>query len=793
MRSGDNVGLLKALGLQARPVDAPRSAAPASDTDPAAEGPSAPAGPDAADAIAREASDARADVDAVLSQITALVLGGITDDAARRSVNAELAKLKAAFAKADKFKGRKATAAFNALLGPAQDLRARADRTKDAGEWVQAHVAPMLAPVQAGIDAMASAPKAVLQKEFDGLKSDVKRYAEAGDTTALQSIVAPRLGKLHGLVTTLPKVSAQAGADLDRAAKLLLALDHVQASGLLARLAALKDARETHWPAGASLDEIAASVDTLQSGAKALIADAEALQSSLALDREIAALRARLDALKPRIDKASESPVPAYIDQRQGNVKRLAQALDEQLAARKKAPAEKSLAGLQLALDDMEKFKGLWAAHKARFDAARNGPIKAALALKLEPADLAASRDKAIHAREQEIEAMTLQGVFGPADRAIEQWVVEAGAWAGAKEAYDSLHTKDPKTGKLEDLAGKGGGAAVLDALVADLPPATPPKVLISAIKARYGVKLEQFKNLKKDKAGKNTWDIDESTKIDPTRPDPQQEVDLEGLYKVLGKVPVKDVRNVEKIERVTDDKMSGVYSGGVFTDTIALHCGRPGGPEVTPFDKPGQVVPVGEKVDPECAPLAPGDTAPWFDFTVLHEVGHAVDDAQNIMGGPRADDAGWDTHGTGHVAKKIAAKVGYDADYIERMLDDASSKAPLGKPPHPDGVKMADWERGRRDAEAWVKAIRVGKELWDDAAGSKAHQIDQRVYHEAYEGTWVSYKYAARSKGITGYQFRAPAEWFAELYAAYHMGKLNPKHPAAQWLAKLKAESRSR
>jgi hypothetical protein len=249
-------------------------------------------------------------------------------------------------------------------------------------------------------------------------------------------------------------------------------------------------------------------------------------------------------------------------------------------------------------------------------------------------------------------------------------------------------------------------------------------------------------------------------------------------------------VKNVERIKRVTQDQKSGMFRGGVFTDTVDLHCGRPGDNNQTEFNKPGQVMPLGEHVDPECAPETPGDTAPWFDFTVLHEVGHAVDADQGIMDGERANDAGWDTHGTGHVAKKIAHKLGYDADYIEHMLDDAASTPPKGKPPHPDGVKHADWDKGRRDAEAWVKEIRVGKELWDDAAGSKAHQIDQRVYHEAYEGTWVSYKYAARAKGITGYQFRAPAEWFAELYAAFHMGKLNKSHPAFQWLSKLKAKS---
>jgi hypothetical protein len=40
------------------------------------------------------------------------------------------------------------------------------------------------------------------------------------------------------------------------------------------------------------------------------------------------------------------------------------------------------------------------------------------------------------------------------------------------------------------------------------------------------------------------------------------------------------------------------------------------------------------------------------------------------------------------------------------------------------------------------------------------------------------------------GYQFRSAAEWFAELYAAFHTERLNPKHPATTWLRKLKAQS---
>ena len=59
-------------------------------------------------------------------------------------------------------------------------------------------------------------------------------------------------------------------------------------------------------------------------------------------------------------------------------------------------------------------------------------------------------------------------------------------------------------------------------------------------------------------------------------------------------------------------------------------------------------------------------------------------------------------------------------------------------------------------------------------------------IFHEAYAQDWVSYLAAARKKGMTGYQFRAPGEWFAELYACFHSGKLKKTHPSAKWLSKL-------
>lgn len=789
------MSLLQALGLAAlpAPVDhADAEAEPAKSRDPGR-----PAGsPKDSGGGGETPLDIKADVAAVLQQVLDLVLGGIPDDEARKAVNADYLKLKAAFDKADKLGSAKTkVTAYQAILAPAQDLRAKAEGIRYAfGLW-DGKGKGLVGPARIAIGKVDGSAKAVLETTLSGLEADALRAARAGDSTRLQATIQPQLVRLHAIATQLAKRSKEIDAGIAAAAKVLLALDETRATDLLVRLAKLQDAKKSGWPAGGTFDEIVASVDGLLAEAKALQTEGQALTTGLKDERELAVVRKRLDELKPRIDRANDTPVPPYVELRQGNVRNFSKTIEEQMAARNKAAVLKTLGLLTLSLGDMEGMKERHAAYRKKFEAARDGAVKKARALKLKPADFAASRDRQMQDRENEIEASTANGVFDPALRQIDIWIQQAEAWGKAQEAYDNLHGKSPDADKLEDLAKLPGGDKVLDQLVADLPPTTTPKVLYAALKGRYGVDIVQYENMKKDKDGKPTWDIDESTKIDPSKPDPNQEVDLEGLYAVLAKVPNQDVQYVEKIKRVTKDKVAALYDGGILKDTIELHCGRPGGlqTDTTDFNKSGEVVPAGEAVQPGCEPAPDAADAPWFDFTVLHEVGHAVDDARNIMSGERGNDAGWVSPGTGTIAEKIAAKVGYDKKYIERMLDDKASNPPKKPPKPPEGTSQADWDKAQAEAEAWVKDIRVGKKPWDNAAVAKQRTTaDGMVYHEGYEGNWVGYRYSARAQGITGYQFRAPAEWFAELYAAYHMQKLNPSHPASTWLAKLKAESKT-
>ncbi|MGE0859350.1 MAG: hypothetical protein AB7P42_09600 [Gammaproteobacteria bacterium] len=104
------------------------------------------------------------------------------------------------------------------------------------------------------------------------------------------------------------------------------------------------------------------------------------------------------------------------------------------------------------------------------------------------------------------------------------------------------------------------------------------------------------------------------------------------------------------------------------------------------------------------------------------------------------------------------------------------------GAPPKPDFKALA-----KHKAVDWIKnVVMSGGEsgLWDQGdSGAKKYAVKGRVYQQAYTSSWWSYDLAARGDLIVNYQFRAPGEWFAEAYAAHHIGKLPSKHVVAKYL----------
>ncbi|MCZ6604679.1 MAG: hypothetical protein O7A03_05990 [Alphaproteobacteria bacterium] len=321
----------------------------------------------------------------------------------------------------------------------------------------------------------------------------------------------------------------------------------------------------------------------------------------------------------------------------------------------------------------------------------------------------------------------------------------------------------------IKNILAKPGGDKELDAIIKGLDPQAKRKATKKALELRFGMRLEQFT----DKDG-STAD-DELGKKGPN---------ILRFYDIMVKLPPRHTKGnpsldlVQQMGTEADGGGSGSFSRA--TRKIELTVGRANDKHAEVICQEWQL----GAVDANCKPPE-GDPASTFSWTSLHEFGHAVDDSHGFMkkNGGSAAYGGWKDYGgaTTEIAKAAAGEFEYDEKYIQSYLSQGATT-----PPDPGGVDPAVWDRRRIEAETWCDSIRKDREIYYSASQCAKLKIGDRVYHEAYDKRWVSFLFASRSQGVMGYQFRAPGEWFAELYAAYHTGKMNKSHPARKWLDKL-------
>ena len=77
-----------------------------------------------------------------------------------------------------------------------------------------------------------------------------------------------------------------------------------------------------------------------------------------------------------------------------------------------------------------------------------------------------------------------------------------------------------------------------------------------------------------------------------------------------------------------------------------------------------------------------------------------------------------------------------------------------------------------------FVDRARNGNKPWSSNSVASACAVGEYTYVESYDKNWARYRTDQRQYGVSGYQFRAPGEWFSELYAAFHSGRMNDNHP---------------
>ena len=331
-----------------------------------------------------------------------------------------------------------------------------------------------------------------------------------------------------------------------------------------------------------------------------------------------------------------------------------------------------------------------------------------------------------------------------------------------------------PSPDDIKAILARPGGDGELDAMIDKLEPDAQRKVLQVAFEARFGCKLQDFLEVPPGSAP-GTLPV----AINPNEASPN----IKRFYELMSDLPASDTLGNDSMLLFSDKKAGGSrYNGG--DKEVFMNEGQDEFSGAYGFGRDFEVG--GE--DEDCKPT---DMEPVtrFSWNTLHEVGHAVDDKHGYMdkNGSSASHGGWTVHGKdyGPVAQVFAKKYEYDQTYVEQvMLHNPSPAVP--EIPAGEACTPEEWESRRIAVENHVKLSHAKSRPWNSNSQAAQIAIKGRVYQESYPNTWISYVLDARKKGMTGYQFRAPGEWFSELYAAYHIGKMKPSHPAVSWLEKL-------
>ncbi len=160
------------------------------------------------------------------------------------------------------------------------------------------------------------------------------------------------------------------------------------------------------------------------------------------------------------------------------------------------------------------------------------------------------------------------------------------------------------------------------------------------------------------------------------------------------------------------------------------------------------------------------------FAITVLHELGHTVDARWHLMPSIQGDAkcGGWIQHDWNDLAQQLIADFKNShagSPVTEAQLNDAAQAALIHgtAAPAPDNVAPAVWAEVSAHFHPWAEMHHRDYPWIGDPVPYKGRSYVWGKW--APETPWFSYLPSARAQmHITPYQWSAPREWFAELYA---------------------------
>ena len=562
------------------------------------------------------------------------------------------------------------------------------------------------------------------------------------------------------------EVAAGKPADL---AGMKAALDKLRADGKVAAKAAQAAAASAEFKTFdtqvAAADKALAAKDG-KAAAPALASAAKALIAAKTIQAEHGQFVIDLASAEAQLKKLNASPRAALIKARIDPVEQHVAAAQ---AADKAAKGGEAIAALRLGVDAVA---AALAADKARaeYDAlaatvgkrvasdAKDAATKAALQKKVADATKIADQlrfdeaKRAVGAVDIELDQAKLQGLLGAAS---------------------------PKADKITELSktmADKGGASTVDAMIQNVPNGGNADLIAAMASGRYGVKFT-------------------------SKPSALHGADPAAAMKICCKmwqtIP-QDIVNNKSVSSVAfEDLQGGISAGHSYATAAVTMKGRVeaadqqfGSKLTEPDPVTGADVNQLPAVEEKCKPKDETHVD-FLNFAAAHEVGHGVDEERGFMkkNGKGAEYGGWVTFG-GNL-QPLADTIGSTAAFAEfyktaeqkrYILDKLQSRDPQA----PAAAPGSPAANAKRAFDTW-HAMATSANVFRRQSDSESLKLrDNKIYHEAYARVWVGYDADARKRGLTGYQFRAPGDWFAELYAGHRAGKLRADHPAMSWLTKL-------
>lgn len=328
---------------------------------------------------------------------------------------------------------------------------------------------------------------------------------------------------------------------------------------------------------------------------------------------------------------------------------------------------------------------------------------------------------------------------------------------------------------QAEALLKLPGGDKKLDAFVRSLGSEADYAMICKLAEKRFGIQMGDQRVQQTQPDGTTVTLASHSDRGKAT-------ITAQGMWEALAQVPGGHAKqpSLKKVSLEKPNKGGGAFD---WADKKIIMNGRPDDGKTEKFDADTRMEALGHNDQDDYAPI---DDTPknLFNMTALHEIGHAVDDRLGFMNSKMGQDVfgGWQVYtDLAPIASAVAAAKQFDETFVRQLIN-GQDPAPVVMPVDYAGGAVK-WEKARQAVLDWHTAATAGQ-IWYSHADSKAASIGDVVYQEAYPNNWVSYKLAERAKGVTGYQWRAPGEWFAEVYMCWHGGKLDKnKHPFKDWL----------